>query len=329
MHDIHSLQTVYPLDLSWEIPEHFTGVTTVDSWQIHLAGWLTVHRVTGENVTASAAAMDRPPLEAAYFELLERTAVAVYRPAGDVVFVDRDGVPVQMSTAQERRSPDPGAWRFARANGIAGHTDARMARRMAALELVERDRVLRSWYGEIRPECRPFAVQGPLRSYYRFRAFSFAAGEQLDVAGVFGFPLDDKAPFICGFAAGDDWQEAVKAAEAECLQRLGFLWGAELPRAEIPFSPTPLYHQEAFLSENGWRRVERWLEGAHLNYAKPRLPWFDIVNTQFYELTPEHLKGRLTIVGAVCEQAFPLFFGRCMDFIPDSMPPELWVHPVA
>lgn len=330
MHDIQSLQAVYPLESCWEFPELFSAVTAVGAWRIQVAGWRTVNRLTGEEVTASAAAVDKMHHEAAYFQLLQRTAVAAFRPPDEVMFLDRDGVPVHAGPAPtRRRSPDPGAWQFARANGIAGHTDPRTARRCAAMELVERDRVLRSWYGEICPESRPYEGPVLLREHYRFRAFSFGAGEQPEVAGVFGFPLRPDAPFINGFGAGDDWDEARSRAEAECLQQLGFLWGEAIPLADIPFSPTPLYHQKVFLSENGWRRVESWLEGEHLDYAKPRLPWFDVANTYFYELTPEHLRGRITIVGALCDQAFPLFFGRCAELIPDTMPLDLWTHPVA
>ena len=79
-------------------------------------------------------------------------------------------------------SDAPERWRYARSNGVALHADWSTACRRARWELAERDRVIRSWHGEIRPERLAIDVgTAPLgrAKSYDWRAYSFPEHDPL------------------------------------------------------------------------------------------------------------------------------------------------------
>src|SRR5262245_4427374 len=73
-------------------------------------------------------------------------------------------------------NPDPAHWKWARSNGVAIGSSWGDAARRAGWELVERDRILRSFYGELEPQAAsatPAALPEALGVHYRFEAYSF------------------------------------------------------------------------------------------------------------------------------------------------------------
>jgi hypothetical protein len=310
-----------------------------------MADGLELHRVGisssgpgDEEVTGSAAELAASPLDRAYFELVERisTAEAIRVPAPRCGVRTLDG----QSAGQRPRAdafPEnvaPDRWRYAKSNGIALHVDWHTASLRAFWELCERDRVLRSWYGEVEP--RPLAGaldSAPLaraRSYewlaYSFpvtEASSFSLGVQ--VCGVFGLP-NAGAPFVLGFGARPSLDEALDAATREATQLLAFLWGEEPTTQDPPFAPTPLYHLETFQRPERHRLVRAWLEGAHTRYRPSAPPAQGDTGVSFVDLTPPWLH-RLVVSKAICPAAVPLTFGDAP--FGTHLPPELRIHPIA
>src|SRR5699024_10783813 len=107
--------------------------------------------------------------------------------------------------------------------------DSRRAQKAAALELIERDRILRSWYGGPSPQATslPHSIPlGELPRHYRIETYRFPkADSEIEVGAVFGFPTHPEAPFFCGFGASHSLEEALRHAFREGLQRMAFLWG--------------------------------------------------------------------------------------------------------
>lgn len=315
----------YPLPASWQTPELFADTTTVAGVDIHAVGMCSEH-VSGDVVTGSAASAVRPDAARAYFELLERTALMdAIRDDVEHAVRSRDGTERGRVSAAEvfPLSPEPDVWRYAKSNGVAlglHHTEA-CAR--AEFELIERDRVLRSWRGETRPTMVPDAVgkaalPSTLVDVYTFRACLFAAPEaeadadRIAVAGVFGFPRQPHAPLILGFGARSTAAEALHAAGRECIQRLAFLWGEEIPAADPPFAPTAEFHQEYFLQPTRHETLERWLFEGRGNTAGvvPSAPVQVGSERVFADLTPASLRGEVAIVKALPRTELPLCFGR-------------------
>jgi ribosomal protein S12 methylthiotransferase accessory factor YcaO len=168
------------------------------------------------------------------------------------------------------------------------------AMKKAYQELVERDFVLRSWWGEIKPE--KISLKGSwflskeiqknllkLSSEYLVELYNF--GQSFDgicVMGVFIHPIGlerkNNYPIVYGFGSRSSASQAFEHALNEALQRLGFLKDEKLKdyqefSKEVSFSPSPLYHQEYYLTYEGNEKIMRWLEGdyyAPLSEPTPR-----------------------------------------------------------
>jgi hypothetical protein len=294
-------------------------------------------------VTGSAVEALGSPVERSYFELLERvsTLESLRAPRPSYAAVTADGEPAGNRVAADvfPESDDPARWRYARSNGIALHADWKSASLRAFWELVERDRVLRAWYGETRPERIAFSPEstplGRSRSY-DWRAYGFPEGEgaefshEVHVVGVFGFPTCSGVPLVCGYGARPERHDALDAAVREAMQLLGFLWG-EPPLERLPEpSPTALHHLEHFQWPGHHDILRRWLEAGHERYfpgSAKRRPLSRGVGLAFVELTPAWLGGGLRVAKAVCDAAMPLAFGD----VPFTahLPPEMRVHPIA
>src|SRR5690606_19625166 len=123
--------------------------------------------------------------------------------------------------------------RPARSNGVALHRSWEEACLRARLELIERDRVLRSWYGELAPSPAPVPT-----SLARFATDEWCACRipeprdgDVEVAAIIGFPREPGGSLARGFAARASLDEALEAAALEALQGLAFLWEEPLPEA--------------------------------------------------------------------------------------------------
>jgi ribosomal protein S12 methylthiotransferase accessory factor YcaO len=238
------------------------------------------------------------------------------------------------------------AWVFAKSNGVAAGSDWSSACRSARAELFERHAVLSSWYGLSVPERMDLptaAASDPvarLQGLYDFESYAFALdpGASLEVVGVFGFPTADGSPLVLGFGAAPDRAGALLRARSECLQRLAFLWGEEIPSAEPEPGKTADYHQEWFLWPPMHSRLRVWLAGGHAGRAALESTFAralaDHANDPvcYVELTPPHClsaaKPGVRVAKALCPALLPLTFGRGHPNIVTA-DRSLAVHPVA
>jgi hypothetical protein len=331
------LTRAYPLPDVWSPPSVVEDTVVADGLELRRAG-ITSTGPQGEEMVGSAADGVASPLDRAYFELIERIstvdAIALHPSHFDQWTLDGRTAGPRPSADVFHDSDDPARWRYARSNGVAVHVDWKSASLRAFWELCERDRVLRSWYGEVAPqEIRSALDSSPLaqaRSYeWLAYAFPETAGSRFSkgvhVCGVFGLPRTE-APFVFGYAARRSLEDARLGAEREATQLLAFLWGEDLPKAEPAFSPTPFYHLETFQRLERQRIVRSWLEGAHVANPSPGGAAADDSEVLFVDLTPAWLHG-LRVSKAVCSAAVPLTFGD--GPLGAHLPVELRVHPIA
>jgi hypothetical protein len=335
-----------PLPEGWSKPGVVEDVVVADGVALRRAG-LSSTGPGGEEVTGAAVEAVGSPIDRSYFELLERvsTLESLRERRSSYALMTMDGERLGDRAAEDvfPESDDPARWRYARSNGVALHSDWRSASLRALWELAERDRVLRAWYGETRPERLEFSPGStPLdgaRSY-DWRAYGFPETEQtqfsrgVQVVGVFGFPVREGMPLVCGYGARPEIRDALDAAVREAMQLLGFLWG-EPPLDRLPDpAPTALYHLELFQSPDHHDVLRRWLENGHERFLSARELLASrkddsshMARPAFVDLTPAWLVGGLRVAKAVCDAAMPLAFGD----VPFTahLPPELRVHPIA
>jgi hypothetical protein len=336
-----SLSERFALSNEWAPPELFTENVSVSGLQIGLAGLSTRHS-SGCGALGSAAELDQIPLARAYYELIERTSIIEWlarpREGHRLLDAEHNEVGFLPALALDEPNLDPERQRASLSNGVAAHGRFDHACRAAACELIERDRVLRSWYGQIRPHRVSFlpSFAGALESEYRLETYTFGTGSvsvssggshRIDVAAAFGFPHHPQNPLLCGLGTGSHPVQAAASAWRECLQRLGFLWGEALPDAP-DMTPTPDFHQDYYLRPENHAYLRSWLDGEHsgnVTLLQQELP----AEIAFIDLTPPHLAGRLVVVKAVCAQACPLVFGLGHPWLLQEPPAGLEVHPIA
>jgi len=245
---------VFPRLEGWSEPEVIEDSIEVDGVLVRRAG-IALRSPTGEEIVASAADVDGPdaaPLKRARLEVLERIATVEWLARVDAVALfDRQGRALGEHPFSEivPSDPEPERWRFARSNGIALYVGWENACDRAWWELVERDRVLRAWYGETTPDVldTPSPALDAFRSYEWVTA-SFPhviAGPLVAVVGVLGFPSSREMPLAIGFAARGNQEDAIVAARRESIQVLSFLWG-EPVATSLPEIVDPLLHVDAY-----------------------------------------------------------------------------------
>jgi hypothetical protein len=296
----------------------------------------------GSGVVGAAADRLGFPVECAFFELIERVSLWVARAAGKPLRMrDHAGAVVQTVAAAEVFPSDaaPSRIRASLSNGVALQRSWSAACDAARCELVERDRVLRSFRGEFAPIALPLpdrALAGALRKLYDLEAYAFAPAAQRvkhSVSGLFLFPRKSSYPLAYGFGAALDADAALAAATREALQRLAFLWDEVLPSEPPTAAPTPDYHQEYYLYPPHHAQLRRWLAGrarapvltgrrARAPVVTGRARSFDGEAVWYADLTPPALRAELCVVRASSPRARALLFGHA----PRSKAP---VHPVA
>ena len=328
-----------PLASHWGQAEFFVDTARIEGLELCSVG-LLAKSSRGGDVTGSAAAVGQFPVRRAYFELIERAALwdALRDYSGLLPLWDDREVRAGDCEAHSvfPVAPAGADWAYARSNGVAAGPDWRAACLSAQAELVERHYVLSAWYGFSTPhalshdEAPELAALG---SCYDFESYEFPrptedlSGHSLRVAGLFGFPKSESAPLLYGLGAASDLEAAQARARSECLQRLGFLWGEEIPSEEPPFEASAAYHQELYLWPPMHDKLRACLEGAHVGRAAVReqLPQ---AAPRFVDLTPSHLAQRLRVVKAVPSAELPLTFGKRHPLIDERGAP-LGVHFIA
>ena len=183
---------------------------------------------------------------------------------------------------------------------------------------------------------RPLALDPAASPLWRARSYSWSAYSfppaadttlpNLEVAGVFGFPLEGGAPLAFGYGARPALRDALDAAMRETAQLLAFTWGEPIPEHVPEPAPTPLAHLERFQCPETHGRLRRWLDGAHAAHARPAAVSTAATPVKLVDLTPAWLQGRFAVARAVCRSAIPMTFGESPFFA--HLPPELRVHPI-
>lgn len=303
---------------TWTIVEQVDDEVVVDALEVRRAG-VTAQDARGRTAVGSAAGFDDAVRTRAFFELCERIAVldAVEAPARAAVVRDLGGGVVGMSPLGSvfSRSPAPDVWQPALSSGVALGRDFASACEHAALELLERDRVLRSWASlGPSPQWIPLP-DGPWSHLdaYEWQAYRLPAGPSdegdVAVACVFGFPTRPGAPLLRGFAAARGLARARDRAMGECLQNLAFLWGEPLPSDAPAPSPTPLYHLDHYLWPGSHGALRRWLHGHAGEDRLSARPGAAASTIRFVDLTPPDMPAGLRVVRALADTAVPLCFG--------------------
>lgn len=329
---------MFRLPEGWGRPVRVDDLVLAAGLRIHRSG-LAVKSPRGEEIFGAAADLARPATARAWFELVERICVveaseasvrrrALYTADRDMAGTVEDPFP---------RSPSPRRWVPSRSNGVALHIEWSNACRRATWELAERDRVLRSWMGEIVP--RPISIGAPFASTddYEWVGCSFpleepSFSEGLEVAGVFAFPRRARLPMAMGFAARPDLPLAIAAATSEALQQLAFLWEAPRSKPSSSDVASPDIHLDTYQARASHSHLRAWLDGEHRPYARstprPRLARSQRPSpVQFVDLTGKWLNGRVCVAKAICDDAVRLEFGQTPRL--RHLPPELRIHPIA
>lgn len=308
----------FPLAKNWAMLDSFFDTIVLGDLSISLAGFTAQH-TNGFQVSGSAAsALNDSTRVRAYFELLERVAIAE-------------------SLGEERlTSCGSASWQLSKSNGVACSLDYESASQSAKFEVFERHVLLNSWYYQNRPVDVSEQFVEPsefLRSNYRLGMFQFANcnyNSQAHVLGYFGFPMDQKNPLIMGFGCHPDFEVAKVKSRNELLQRLGFLWGQELPQNEPEFSPSAQYHLDRYLIPANWQLLSEWLwkaEGRDIS-RRQLVPKDAGPHWIIEDLTPKDLVGKIWVLKASSPRFTPLCFGK---FHPDFVGGDvgLRVHPFA
>lgn len=331
-----------PLPEGWSPSERVSDAIEIAGLSVHRAGVASV-APTGEELTGAAASLDGSPEDRAYFELIERvgTFEAI---ASERDLPRRDAAGASLGSIPSRRvfvpSEDGTRYREARSNGVALHDTWEEAAFRARAELIERDHVLRAWYGLETPRSvdLPAATEWPVPTHltdYDWRAVAFDLAEPegwaagIAVRGVFALPRRDDLPLLAGFGARATAEGALMAACAEITQSLAFLWGEEIPTSLPPAAPHAGAHLEWLLYPGNRAAIAAWLGGAHREHAPPRaqLPRHVVdAAVEYVDLTPPWLLGRAHLARAIHPAARRLVFGEAPDA--SHLPRALRIHPI-
>jgi hypothetical protein len=307
--ELGALSAEYPLPHGWSQPVVMADTIAIGDVRVERTG-ITAQSRSGREVTGSAATVGTSPLARAWFELLERAAVI------DAAVDDSDD-------ATPRR-------RASRSNGVAIQRSWQAACRAACHELVERDRVLRSWLGELALE--EVEVAGLQRRFptHEWRASLIAPGsDDIEVAIVVGFPRSTEHPLTRGFAARTSAAAAIEAASHEAIQCLAFLWGEAVPDAAPPLAPTAMFHLDHYLYPPHHDTLRGWLDGAHLRHdVRTTRPGARAATVTFEDLAPSDWRSPLAVARATSPDALDLVFGEPPAIWAESLPPALHVHPI-
>lgn len=324
---LEELCTQCPLPGGYSLAETFFERARVAKLELWMTG-LVAKGAADDIVTGSAAQAEGFPVDRAYFELIERASLLLARKQQRLNERAYDYERLGTLDVAQVFPPDadPSVRRRSLSNGVALHRSWQAACDAALNELLERDAVLSSFFGQHAPQ-RVDAAGGTaataLREQYTEEVFTFGVTTSSVTTGVFLFPREAHVdPLAFGFAAARDLDESRAAAEREALQRLAFLTGEPLPTADPEPSAVPEYHQDYYLYPQHHARLRRWLTGAFTRDGSSRSP-IERDRVTFVDLTPPSLQGRVFVAKAQSALATQLEFGPPK---PDEPP---YPHPIA
>jgi hypothetical protein len=335
---LEELQASHGLPAACKMAEVFLHRVKVGALDLCMVG-LVAGTSEAASVTGAAAAEHGFPIDRAFFELLERLSIFAARSSPEPLRIrDRSGA-VKGTRAARLVFPSdkkPDTLRASLSNGVALHSAWPLACDAAQAELIERDRVLRSFAGEYAPAPIPepdATLARALRADYEVSAYTFGPKrKQLEhvASGLFLFPRRASAPLVYGFGAATSVVAALAAAKREALQRLAFLWGEELPSVPPAAAPLPDYHQEYYLYPPHHSILRQWLAGKR-GRPQPKSTKHTETNrtldrdARFVDLTMMSGKGGLVVAKAISPKACSLRFGLSSTESRAGSPP----HPIA
>lgn len=343
---LKKLLVQYPLSDEWSRPEIYSEEFKFNELTLNLVGLSTFNK-NDTLVTSSATAIRSFPIERAFFELIERTSIIEAENKKNSIFQSykKNGQMVASKTHKEvfLSESNPEVSQYSKSNGVAVQLTQEKAIQNSLNELVERDKIIRSWFGENKPlKIIPIfnyyeKIKKELNKDYTISSYIFKSPlteqttylDKINVVGTFGFPKDENRPLLLGFGASENLQMAITHSLDECLQRLGFLWDESISPVLPEFSPSALYHQEYFLRKEGIEKIKKWLKGqhAHGQFNKSIFQEDNDLVT-FIDITPEHLTDKLKVMKAQSGHHVPLIFGKgYADFFPESAE-NLFIHPI-
>lgn len=321
---------------NWEFSPTFRDKTRIEGVTIFLCGMQASHPQWGEVVGSSAHLASSPENNACY-ELMER--IAIIQAMQNSEFSLR-----HPATGALIGPADPGllfpkardsSYQFSKSNAVALFSTWPEACRRACLELVERHLVLASWLGITRPQEITNIPQSPLselKRVYDVKHISFGKQKvsaypgNIHVSGVVLYPKNLNDPLVFAFGAGQSLNESIQKAEAETWQRLGFLWGEEIPGSEPEFLPSQLYHQEYYLYPEHHPLIESWLKGQFYQADKTPLP--DILHLSFVDISSAQMP-QFKVAKALSHEAIPLVFGKWKEGLFAELDEDRLIHPIA
>lgn len=325
---------MFPLPEGWSAPDAVEDAIEVDGALVHRAG-VSAIAPSGEEMCGSAADRFGPAPDRAWFELVERicTIDAIADCRDRHRLLDASGAAAGEIANRDLfpESDAPAEWTYARSNGVAIHRDWAAACRHARWELAERDRVLRSWRGEIPAQRIALSDElTPQTTHYEWLAASFGAtagsfSEDVAVVAMCGIPQDEALPFAIGFAGRESIEVALAAATREAVQQLAFMWGEPTSSEVAAQKPGAMLHLDTYQLPANRARVRRWLNGDHPNVV-PTLEARADSSIRYVDLSASWLPSGLRVAKAVAPGAMPLVFGLAPAM--RGLPPELRIHPI-
>lgn len=318
-----ALSSKYGFVPGWRISEEVLHKVTVGHQDIFLSGLVGVSK-SGKSIFGSAGSTVDYPIDRAFFELVERIATiessgneSPRNGLGRIIDLDFKDLPALGNEAA-----------YSKSNGVALGKSFEEAAQKAYLELVERDDILRAWYGASKPRIinKKPSTLSEIQGEYQVIAVDFTndPAEGFTI-GAFGFPKNRKRPLIYGFGCSQNVERAFEKSQQEALQRLGFLWDEELPQA-VDFSPTAGFHQDFFLMPEKVEVIRRWIFEGHSDQG------LDVPhesNTHYLDLTPPKGINGLYVVKAVSNSKIPLVFGEWNPVVSRRSDRNLIYHPIA
>jgi len=271
---------------SWKIvDDHDETVENFLKKPVFLRGIAAKHNETGKIITGSAADFSQ-----------ERSYV---RALGELK--------ERIVTVNKVKPHKIGKFSYSLSNGVASHYDLSIAKKNAFIELIERDVVLRSWYGEL-----PKKIISESIDYFPFD-FDIRVLEFPEVISHFGSifttgilaSVPDENRFLFAFSSGSSRSLALEKAILEATQRYLFS-----PPESTPYTlsqiPSIEDHFEFYNRKQGFESLWEWSYDVLLDI--PPVIYED--NSKFQILFSENTTSeKFFVVRAIDPELWPLTFG--------------------
>ena len=294
------------------------------AWKkIHLSGLEAT--LEGVSIVGSAASIESSPYDRSFFELLERISIIESLAKGrNKSFKIRDLNEKEISEIKAVKAFGESCYsknkdyQIAKSNGIALHDTWREACLSAASELVERHHILSSWFGHSKPEriaIPSFLKLDFLSSHYEINLYKLGESKISDIEQNLTTVMlylrpktehKNSVPLLYSFCSGVSLELAVLGAEKELLQRVGFLWGEELP-TKIGFSPTAHFHGEFYLNTDNHYIIESWIMGDFYREGTDKKS--SQISIQFVDISSE-TSSKYYVAKAISNETIDLYFGN-------------------